>query len=131
MSASRLDTFNQIAEAVFKPQLENCGYVLQQVKTNEHNGSPWSVHHIYLNQSTGLQVILKQEPYYTDYGFSFCIYKAGTTEYNILYNVPHEKQDLEGAFIHKAADELFADTEMVDMIGGKYWKELGNIPFQR
>lgn len=71
-----------------------------------------------------------QEPYYTDYGFSFFIYKLGTVEYNILCNVPHEKQDIEDHFLNKAYDELFSTSETVDLISGKIWKELKYIPFQ-
>ena len=127
---SKIGDFDVKASALFRPALEKCGYVLDEIKVNEINGHPWSTHHIYVNTPMNLKVIIKQEPYYTDYGFSFFIFKLGTDQYNILYNVPHEKQDSEGAFLDKAYHDLFSTPEMVDLISGKVWKELRHIPFR-
>jgi hypothetical protein len=130
MATNKIDNFNYKVEILFRPLLEKYGYSLKEKKINEVNGQEWSAHHIYINNTTTLKIIIKQEPYYTDYGFSFFIYKLGTDKYNILYNVPHEKQDKEDKFLDKACDDLFSSPELIDMISGKSWKELRHIPFQ-
>ena len=130
MTKNKIDNFNERAEMLFRPLLEKYGYTLKQVKINDHYGQKWSTHHIYINDKAKLKIEIKQEPYYTDYGFSFFIYKVGTDQYNILCNVPHEQQDEEYNFLIKVCDDLFSNAEMVDLINGKSWKELKMIPFQ-
>jgi hypothetical protein len=130
MTTNKIDNFNEKAEMLFRPLLEKYGYILVEKKINEINGQKWSTHHIYINRKAGLKIVIKQEPYYTDYGFSFFIHKLGTDKYNILYNVPHEKQDKEDEFLKKACDDLFSRTDLIDLISGKSWKELKSIPFQ-
>jgi hypothetical protein len=130
MTSNKIDNFNEKAEILFRPLLEKYGYILKEKKINEINGQKWSTHHIYINNKAKLKIEIKQEPYYTDYGFSFFIHKLGTDKYNILYNVPHEKQDKEDKFLEKACDDLFASPEIIDIISGKSWKELRHIPFQ-
>lgn len=121
MTINKIDNFNEKAETLFRPLLEKYGYALKEIKINELNGQKWSTHHVYINNKANLKIVLKQEPYYTDYGFSFFIYKLGTDKYNILYNVPHEKQDKEDKFLNKACDDLFSRTDLVDLISGKSW----------
>ncbi len=130
MTLNKIDNFNQKGEALFRPLLEKYGYMFGEKKINEINGQKWSTHHIYINEKARLKVVIKQEPYYTDYGFSFFIHKLGTDKYNILYNVPHEKQDKEDKFLDKVWDDLFSNPELADMISGKSWRELKYIPFQ-
>ena len=130
MTTNKIDNFNEKGETLFRPLLEKYGYTLEDKKINEINGQKWSIHHIYVNEKTRLKVVIKQEPYYSDYGFSFFIHKLETEKYNILYNVPHEKQDMEDKFLDKVCDDLFSNQELVDIISGKSWKELKHIPFQ-
>ena len=131
MSADKIDNFNEKATTVFQPTLEKYGYHLEELKINYVNGHKWSTHHIYINKQANLKIIIKQEPFYTDYGFSFFIYDLSTGQYNILYNVPHEKQDEGDTFLNTAYDELFSSQETMDLISGSSWKELGHIPFQK
>lgn len=119
MAADKIEHFNEKGEQLFRPLLENYGYTLDEKKINEINGQKWSVHHIYLNNKSGLKIVIKQEPYYTDYGFSFFIYKIGTDEYKILDHVPHEKQDKDNLFMDKACSDIFSNLELVDVISGK------------
>jgi hypothetical protein len=128
MTTSKIDNFNEKAQILFRPLLEKYGYTLEERKINEINGQKWSIHHIYINNSDRLKIVIKQEPYYTDYGFSFFIYKLGTDKYSILYNVPHEKQDREDKFLDKVCADLFSSPEIIDIISGKSWKELRHIP---
>jgi hypothetical protein len=131
MSADKIDNFNEKATTVFRSTLEKYGYLLEEIKVNYINGQKWSTHHIYSNKQANLKIIIKQEPFYTDYGFSFFIYDLGMEQYNILYNVPHERQDNGDNFLYMAYEELFSNKETSDQIGGISWKKLGHIPFQK
>ena len=75
MAVNKIDSFNEKAEIVFRTLVEKYGYVLSEIRVNELNGQKWSAHHIYINSEKNLQIEIKQEPYYTDYGFSFFIFK--------------------------------------------------------
>ena len=130
MTENKIDYFNKKSPEIFRNLVENYGYELADLKTNERNGMKCSAHHIYCNEKKALKIIIKQEPYYTDYGFSFFIHKIGTKEYNILYNVEAEYQDDENRFLQKAYTDLFSTPETLDLISGKYSKELGYIPFR-
>jgi hypothetical protein len=130
MTTDKIDNFDKRAEILFRPLLEQYGYRLEEKQINEHNGQKWSIHHIYSNKKIGLKIDIEQAPYYTDYGFSFFIYKIGTAEYNILYNVPHEKQDKQDNFLNKVCSDLFETAELIDIITGKSWRKLGYIPFK-
>ncbi len=131
MSVNKIANFNDVGVKLFQPVLEAYGYMLEPIKIFELNGMKWSAHHVYINVSANLRIEIRQEPYYTDYGFSFLIYKQGTDQYNILYNVPHERQDPGDMFLTKCLDDLFSNKEAVDMISGKSWAELKHILIQR
>ena len=131
MSADKIDNFNEKATTVFRSTLEKCGYRLEEIKVNYINGHKWSTHHIYIKKQPNLKIIIKQEPFYTDYGFSFFIYDLVSGQYNILYNVPHEKQDNGENFLYMAYEELFSTQETMDLISGISWENLGHIPFQK
>lgn len=122
--ADKLENFKRVAPGLFKDLVEKYGYTLDEIKTNQLNNQDWSVHLIYTNQEKNLKVIIKQEPYYTDYGFSFFIYKPGTQEYNILCNVEHHRQDPENNILLKAYNDLFMNKETLDLISGNEWKKL-------
>jgi hypothetical protein len=130
MTTNKIDNFNEKAEMLFRPILEKYGYSLDEKKINEINGQKWSTHHIYINNKGKRKIVIKQEPRYSDYGFSFFIYKIGTDKYNILCNVPHENQDKDDKFLDKVCDDLFSIPELIDIIDGKFWKDLGRIPIQ-
>ena len=127
----KIESFNEKGELIFRPFLEKFGYSIDQVIINYLNGRKWSVHHIYLNRALRLKIVLRQEPYYTDYGFSIFIHKLGTEEYNILFNMPHENQDHEDRFLSTICEQLLANTETIELITGKIWQELKRIPLQK
>lgn len=127
--ADKLENFKRLAPSLFKDLVDKYGYTLDEIKTNQLNNQDWSVHLIYTNQDKNLKIIIKQEPYYTEYGFSFFIFKVGTKEYNILCNVEHHKQDAEDKFLIKAYNDLFTTKETLDIITGDVWEELKRIPF--
>lgn len=126
---NKLENFKKTAPDLFKDLVDKYGYSLNEIKTNKLNNKDWSVHLIYTNLDKNLKIIIKQEPYYTDYGFSFFIYKIGTEEYNILCNIEHHMQDAEDKFLLKAHNDLFTSKETLDIITGEEWKELKRIPF--
>lgn len=127
---SKIDHFNDVAEPLFKILIDKYNYILDEIKIFHFKGSKWSTKLIYLNPEFNLKIEVEQAPFYTDYGFSFFIYNLSKDEYNILYNVPHEKQDGEDAFLHKAYEDLFSSQEMLDLISGKHWHKLNRIAFQ-
>ena len=126
---NKLDSFKKVAPNVFKDLVDKYGYTLDEIKTNQLDNRDWSVHLIYSNRDKNLKIIIKQEPYYTDYGFSFLIYNLGTDECNILCNVEHHRQDAEDKFLLKAYTDLFKTKETLNIISGEEWKELKRIPF--
>lgn len=129
LMGDKLENFKKIAPVLFSDLVDKYGYTLDEVKTNQLNNQDWSVHIIYTNKDKNLKIIIKQEPFYTDYGFSFFIYKLGTEEFNILCNVQHHLQDTEDKFLVKACNDLFTTKETLEIIIGDEWKELKRIPF--
>ena len=67
--ADKLENFKRLAPNLFKDLVDKYGYTLDEIKTKQLNNQDWSVHLIYTNQDKNLKIIIKQEPYYTDYGF--------------------------------------------------------------
>ena len=130
MTADKIGYFNKISPEIFKILEEKYGYKFEGINTIERNGIKWSTHHTYSNKEKSLKIVIKQEPYYTDYGFSLFIYKIGTKEFNILYNVPYEEQDEKSGFLKKAFKDLFTSQETLNLIAGKDWKNLKKIPFK-
>lgn len=131
MEATRIDTFKELAPKLFQVLVDDFGYILEETKISRHWDQDWSVHLIYINKERNLKIVVMQEPYYTDYGFSFFIYNTNNDEYNILYNVAHEDQDEENSFLIKAREDLFSTSESLDMISGKSWKKLDKILFRK
>ena len=128
---TKIESFKETVPKAFRTLVDSYGYILMEMKTNKLNGQDWSVHFIYVNREKGLKIIIKQEPYYTDYGFSFVVHKIENDEYNILYHVEHHLQDNENIFLSKAAEDLFSNRMTLDMISGKNWEVLNYIPFQK
>ncbi|UOK41609.1 MULTISPECIES: hypothetical protein [Flavobacterium] len=126
MSENKIDNFNVKGKELFQILIDKYDYTLEEIKVSEINSQKWATQHIYVNNSKNLKIVIKQEPYYTDYGFSFFIYKIGSDKYNI----PHEKQDKEDTFLKLAYEKLFSTKETVDLISGENWKELKRIPLQ-
>src|SRR5437868_9904360 len=112
----KLENFKKVAPSLFRDLVDKYGYTLDEIKTNQLQDQDWSVDLIYSNPDKNLKIVIKQEPFYTDYGFSFFIYKLGTKEYNILCNVEHHRQDAEDKFLLKAYYDLFTTKETLDII---------------
>lgn len=130
MTRTKIDTFKELAPIVFQCLVDDYGYSLTETKVNMQQERDWSVHLTYINLEKNLKIIVKQEPYYTDYGFSFFIYNMIDGDYNILYTVTPEKQDVKNDFLIKSCSDLFSTKETLDLISGISWTQLGRIPFQ-
>ena len=132
MRPNKIEQFNTVGKELFHRLCDEFGYTLEEIKIFElKEGQPWSIKHIYVNIQKKLKIEIEQAPYYTDYGFSFTIYNLESDEYNIIYNVPHEKQDDEGKFLQYAAINIFGSERICNIIKGEVWEKLGYIYFQR
>lgn len=78
-----------------------------------------------------LKIKISQEPYYTDYGFSVFIYNLKNEEYNIICNVPHEKQDDGITFLLKVHHEMFSNAEVIKMLNGENWEKFDRILIEK
>jgi hypothetical protein len=128
--ANKLETFNAIAPELFRPLTDAYAYQFVEKKTGYYANTEWSAKLIYLNEKKGLRVEITQAPFYTDYGFSFFIFKVATEESNILYHVEHHLQDDEGDYLRKAVEDLFESPLTLTLISGQAWANLKYIPFQ-
>jgi hypothetical protein len=128
MTIDKIDIFKEKATNLFQNLITDYGYTLEEVSVFEYSGMKWSTTLVYINTQNNLKIEIEQAPYYTDYGFSFFIYKIGTEEYNLLYNVPHETQDTQDNFLLKAHKDLFSRDETVELISGKKWQKLSHMP---
>lgn len=118
--------FDKIALQAFAPLITRYGYTLVQTES-----APFRVVHIYENALINRKMEVSNATYSVDYGFSVFIYNTATNEYNIIYNLPHEKQDSNGDFVTRASQELFETEEVVELIAGTSWKTFGKIYFQK
>ena len=75
-------------------------------------------------------VEIMNETCHVDYGFSIFLWKSEEEQYNILYNVPWEKQDSDCLFLQRAHDKITREDALVDMLSGKTWTLLPNIYFK-
>ena len=125
---NKIDLFEEIALPLFKVLIDKYGYVLSNINTCYSHGSKNSMEHIYSGAVSRhhdwLKIRIEQAPYYTDYGLTLFIYNLTKKEYDILYNIPGEKQDAEGKFIKKFYNEIFSDQEFIDIIQEKSGKGL-------
>lgn len=114
----KIEDFNKKAVTIFKILIDSYSYKLQEIKTFYYNDIKWSTRHIYVNEKLNLKIEIEQVPYYTDYGFSFTIYKDND-KYQLCYNIPHEQQDENYAFLSKAYSDIFSNNDTLDLISGK------------
>ena len=117
-SEDKINLFEQRAPQLFRVLIDEFGYELNEVKTIYHTGIKWAVHYIYSNIEKKLKIIIKQEPCYTDYGFSVLIFDTKTGNYNILYHIEHHLQDKKFNFLTRASQKLFLSQDTVALING-------------
>jgi hypothetical protein len=125
MNSPSPEDFNKIARQVFSPLITRYGYTLVQTES-----APFRVVHIYENALIHRKIEVINATYSVDYGFSVLIYHTATNEYNIIYNLPHEKQDRNSDFVVRASQELFGTEEVVQLISGASWQTFGQIYLQ-
>ena len=126
MNTPSPNDFDKIARQAFSPLITRYGYNLVQTESE-----PFRVVHIYENTTSNRKIEISNATYSVDYGFSVFLYNTATNEYNIIYNLPHEKQDSNGDFVTRASHELFETEEVVELISGTGWETFGRIYFQK
>jgi hypothetical protein len=126
MNAPSVEYFDQKAREIFSVLIDKYKYRLSEVTIK-----PFNVCHIYTNKEIKSKIEISNSTYGSDYGFSFFIFRLGTKEYNILYNVPHELQYKECQFLIHARNDLFSTKETINLIAGTTWKELNRVFFQK
>jgi len=131
---NKIDLFHEIALPLFKVLTDKYGYELSNINTSYNHGEKISIKHMYSGAVSlhhdRLKISIEQAPYYTDYGLTFFIYNLTRKEYDILYNIPGEKQDIEGKFIKIFYNEIFSDQEIIDIISAKKWKGIEDKQWQ-
>jgi hypothetical protein len=78
---------------------------------------------IYENKSINKIIKIENHTDYTDYGYSIMVYNTENIDnksYNIIFNVPYEKQDTECKFIIKSSE--YVKREYNNIINSKEWK---------
>jgi hypothetical protein len=126
MNTPSSEYFDKKARELFSTLITRYGYQLTQVSLELFN-----VFHIYTNPVIERKIEISNSIYGSDYGFSFFIYKLGTSKYNILYSVPQEHQDPECQFLAVAFDKLLSTQQTEEVIAGKAWRDLGSVTFQK
>ena len=86
---------------------------------------------IYTNDHLHRKIVIQNAVGYTNYGFSVFIYNLQNNEFNLLYNLPYEKEDLNCEFLKIAKAELFDRPDIVQLISGKNWIKFEKIPFKK
>lgn len=125
MNSPSSNDFDNVARQCFSNLVTQYGYRL--VKTES---KPFSVVHVYENPTIHRRIEVRNDTYSVDYGFSIFIYNTLTEEYNILYNLPHERQDKAADFVKRASHELWATDEVTMLITGGNWKTFKKVYFQ-
>lgn len=118
-----LHDFLALAPKVFNDLLEENEYALTATTINHFEDMEWSAHLIYTHSANNLQIKIKQEPYYTDYGFSFEIHQLSTHQYNLIYRVEREQQDSKYAFLNEALNAIQNSELALKLIRGLEWVE--------
>lgn len=129
MAQDKITSFNEKTIELVSPLLEQLGYKLKEIKISEHRNMNWSTRLFFTNTEKGLEIQIREEPYYTDYGFSFWIYNIKNGLDNILYNIPHEKQGNDLTFYEQAINTLFSTPETLKLIKGEDWYEFNGLKF--
>lgn len=127
---NKLNSFKEKAILIFCVLTKKFGYTLSEVRDIYTNDKLWSVHYIYDNFSENLKIIIKQEPCYTDYGFTFEIQNTKNNESNIICNWPHEKQDYDLNSLQFIANTIFESNAAVHLISGKNWQLINGVLLQ-
>ena len=117
--------FLSVAQNLFQNLVSDYHYVVANTELRV-NIAPLVYHNPRLNK----RIEIKNETFGVDYGFSIFVWNTSIGEYNIIYNVPHEKQDLNGHFLINAFKEIFSSRELVDLISTDRWVRFGRIYFQ-
>jgi hypothetical protein len=109
--------FDTSAKAAFSILTNEFNYKLIESVTK-----PNYVRHTYRNRWRRRKIIIKNETFPVDYGFSFFIHNLWTKEHFILYNIPWEKEDPKCDFLNRVSDKIFKSQHLQNIIRGTTWQ---------
>lgn len=128
---NKIEFFKANARRLFSILETEFKYTFEDENIFRYADTDWSMKLLYSNEAKNLRITIEQAPYYTDYGFTFSIQKTSTNEEVIICNIAHEKQDAESNFLVNARELIFLNTDAVDLISGKKWKNYDKILLQQ
>ena len=105
--------------------LKKFGYELLSSDKSELN-----VKITYVNNQTQRKVVISNACWPTDYGFSIFIYNLITDKYNIIVNVPWNKEDRDNLFILKSFEFIKSNEEIQNILSGKVWIDYSSILYK-
>ncbi len=109
--------FDNEAKQTFSFLTKDFGYKLIDVVSK-----PNYVRHIYRNRLRRRKIIIENQTWPVDYGFSFVVHNLWTTENYILYNIPWEKEDKRCVFLNRVKDRVSNSEYFKSIIQGRTWK---------
>ena len=124
---NRIEHFRTYARNLFSVLEDKYQYKFEEEKVFRYADIDWSVQLLYINELKNLKIEIEQAPYYTDYGLTFSVQNLENKEEVIIYNLPHERQDLENKFLEVAYELIFSDEDSIDLISGKEWRSYNKI----
>jgi hypothetical protein len=118
--------FDDEAKACFEPLISVYAYKLVSWDKQGDNNKI-----IYENEIAKRRIAVENSTGYTNYGYAVFIYNLQNGDYNHLYFVPWEIQDLKCEFLKRSAEILFNDPETIEMIKGISWYSPGKTFYQK
>jgi hypothetical protein len=106
----------QKAKRVFADLLDKYGY-----KLIETVSEPNYVRLTYRNRLRLRKLVLENQTFPVDYGFGIYFYKLLSSDYQVVYNTPWEKQDKECVFLDKAVQKFSVSKKLIKVMKGECW----------
>ena len=98
------------------------------IVTDKH-AEKYSARVVYINETIHRKIEISNQTNYTDYGFSIFLYNTQNNEFNIIVNVPFDKQDKECIFLKTASEFLLNNQQ--DLVAGNRWEKYKQISMQK
>ena len=108
--------YSKIAKEVFTFLTENFNY-----KFVETIDEKFLVRHTYRNRWRRRKIVIENQSFPGDYGFSFWIYNLLTKEKYLLHNTWLEEDKMSSS-LNLIKNKIISNTQFVNLIKGKNWK---------
>jgi len=120
-SVPNYSLFDKNAKAVFSVLTKEFKYKLIETVAKENY-----VRHTYRNRWRRRKIVIENQTYPVDYGFTFFVYNLWAKDHYILYNIPWEKEDTQCDFLNRVKDKIFGSQYLKNLIRGITWKAKKN-----